>query len=128
MDFEKQTKQTLTAKCKELGIKGYSGKTKPQLVELIAKYYADSSSQQIMDEPLTHTPQIQQPEPLISIRCSEVASPENFGFTTFSHFVVVRKSYKNRGILFFYIIKNKIIIDQRLTYKHYAFCLLLISV
>jgi len=46
MDFTKETKPTLLTKCKELGIKGYSGKSKPQLLELIEKYYASSSSQQ----------------------------------------------------------------------------------
>lgn len=94
METEKQTKQTLIEKCKELGIKGYSGKTKPQLVELIAKYYAESFSQQIVDEPLEQEPTIQQnqqPGTLISIRCSEVESPENFGFTTFCG---LSKSYK----------------------------------
>ena len=88
METEKLTKQTLIAKCKELGIKGYSSKTKPQLVEIIEKYYASSSSsQQIVDESIAH----QDSGTLISIRCSEVASPENFGFTTFCG---VRKSYK----------------------------------
>ena len=57
MNTEKQTKQTLTAKCKELGIKGYSGKTKPQLIELIDKYYAATSSQQsVADQPVLHEP------------------------------------------------------------------------
>ena len=32
---KKETKQTLIARCKELGINGYSGKTKLQLVELL---------------------------------------------------------------------------------------------
>jgi len=43
--METQTKQTLIATCKELGIKGYSGKSKPQLVELIEKHRDSSSSQ-----------------------------------------------------------------------------------
>ena len=94
MDTEKQTKQSLIAKCKELGIKGYSSKSKPQLVELIEKYNADSSSQQNIETVPVIEEKISEPGTLISIRCSEVASPENFGFTTFSHFAVVRKSYK----------------------------------
>jgi len=34
----KQTKQTLISKCKELGIKGFSGKSKAQLVEMIDRH------------------------------------------------------------------------------------------
>ena len=59
MDTAKQTKQTLINKCKELGIKGYSGKSKPQLVELIEK----SSQQPRLEDPLPKEDvPIQQPE------------------------------------------------------------------
>jgi DNA (cytosine-5)-methyltransferase 1 len=50
MDFEKQTKPNLIAKCKELGIKGYSSKSKPQLIELINQHNTPSSQQQSSDE------------------------------------------------------------------------------
>jgi len=50
MDFEKQTKQTLIEKCKELGIKGYSSKSKPQLIELINQHNTSSSQQQSSHE------------------------------------------------------------------------------
>lgn len=64
MNAGKQTKQSLLEKCKEHGIKGYSGKTKQQLVEIINKYYASSSpSRQIINETIAHSPQIQPPEP-----------------------------------------------------------------
>ena len=35
------SKSALISKCKELGIKGYSNKTKPQIIELINQYYSD---------------------------------------------------------------------------------------
>ena len=50
MDLETNTKQTLIAKCKEHSIKGYSGKTKPQLIELLNPFYFAAQEQPIPDE------------------------------------------------------------------------------
>ena len=60
MDGEKHTKQTLISKCKEIGIKGYSGKTKPQLIELIQN---SKSSQEIpeKEEPMKEEPMKEEP-------------------------------------------------------------------
>jgi DNA (cytosine-5)-methyltransferase 1 len=44
MDYKKETKQTLIARCKELGIRGYSGKTKQDLIDLLSKYANNMSN------------------------------------------------------------------------------------
>ena len=51
MDNAKETKTSLIAKCKELGIKGYSGKSKSELIELINQY--TSSQQSIAEMPVS---------------------------------------------------------------------------
>ena len=37
--MEKETKPKLISKCKELGIRNYSSKTKPQIIALLNAYY-----------------------------------------------------------------------------------------
>ena len=45
MDFSKQTKTDLIAKCKEHGIRNYSGKTKPQIIALLETHFNSVSNE-----------------------------------------------------------------------------------
>ena len=38
MDYSKETKASLISKCKELGVKNYSNKSKPQIIELLLSH------------------------------------------------------------------------------------------
>jgi DNA (cytosine-5)-methyltransferase 1 len=67
MDFQKETKPVLIGKCKELGIKGYSGKSKPQIIELIRKHQ-ESSAALPLEEPQSS---------IIIRRCDSDSSNEN---------------------------------------------------
>lgn len=42
MDFSKQTKPELIAKCKEQGVRNYSGKTKSQIIALLETHFSSS--------------------------------------------------------------------------------------
>lgn len=73
MEMEKETKPNLIAKCKELGIRNYSSKTKPQIIALLNAYYDERSvslveSQMTEPEvPLTGSQQVPfvEPEPQV---------------------------------------------------------------
>jgi DNA (cytosine-5)-methyltransferase 1 len=51
MEMEKETKSNLIAKCKELGIRNYSSKTKPQIIALLNVYYDERSVPLVEPEP-----------------------------------------------------------------------------
>jgi len=57
MDFSKQTKPELIAKCKEQGVRNYSGKTKSQIIELLETHLGSSLPPQntlpMVSNPLT---------------------------------------------------------------------------
>jgi len=61
MDLNKETKSALIEKCKQLGIKGYSGQTKPQLVERIQTYLELIAD--IKEIPLVNTSATLEPAP-----------------------------------------------------------------
>jgi DNA (cytosine-5)-methyltransferase 1 len=50
MELPLNTKPELIVRCKELGVKNYSGKTKQQIIDLINAYYETQQSQVIMQE------------------------------------------------------------------------------
>ena len=81
MKMEKETKPNLIAKCKELGIRNYSSKTKPQIIALLNAYYDERSvllTESQMAEPQVPLaePQVHlaEPEPLVPLTGSQQVS------------------------------------------------------
>lgn len=71
MEMEKETKPNLIAKCKELGIRNYSSKTKPQIIALLNAYYDERSVS--LTESQMAEPQVPlaEPEPLVPLTGSQ---------------------------------------------------------
>lgn len=58
----KVTVASLKKECKTLGIKGYSSKRKPELIELLAKYKADNNIDDIQPQPITEEQKVKPTE------------------------------------------------------------------
>lgn len=62
--LSKQTKPILIAKCKELGVKNYSGKTKPQIISLILSHNSPEPEPSINTH--TESSPFEQPQPQLN--------------------------------------------------------------